>query len=45
VKQLAGGNAVSGDGLVAEALAYDRPLAADEITAVETALKARYGIP
>ena len=36
---------VEGDGLVAEALIYNRPLAADEIAAVETAFKARYGIP
>jgi hypothetical protein len=35
---------VEGDGLVAEALIYNRPLAADEITAVEAALKARYGL-
>lgn len=36
--------ATGGDGLVAEALVYDRALTADEITAVETALKARYGL-
>jgi len=36
--------ATAGDGMVAEALVYDRALTADEITAVETALKARYGI-
>jgi hypothetical protein len=39
------GGTAAGDGLVAEALVYDRPLAADEIAAVETALKSRYGIP
>ena len=33
-----------GDGLVAEALVYDRALGADEIAAVEAALRARYGI-
>jgi hypothetical protein len=36
--------ATGGDGLVAEALVYDRALTADEIAAVEAALRARYGI-
>jgi hypothetical protein len=39
------GGVAAGDGLVAEALVYNRPLAAEEIAAVEAALKARYGIP
>ncbi len=33
------------DAIVAEVLVYDRALTADEKVAVETALKARYGIP
>jgi hypothetical protein len=36
--------ATGGDGLVAEALVYDRALTADEIAAVEAALEARYGL-
>jgi hypothetical protein len=37
--------AEGGDALVAEVLVYDHALSADEKTALEAALKARYGIP
>jgi hypothetical protein len=37
--------AEGGDALVAEVLVYDHALSADEKTAVEAALKTRYGIP
>ncbi|HXI56844.1 MAG TPA: hypothetical protein VNO55_12345 [Polyangia bacterium] len=36
---------VPGNGYIAEAIIYDRPLTANETSAVEAALKARYGIP
>jgi hypothetical protein len=38
------GSSTTGDGLVAEAIIYNRALAADEIAAVEAALRSRYGI-